>query len=109
MNKKHDLNASILFRNVQTSRFLGLLVYAPYPPSRITAQHPPQKKKPKLLFHASKEKIVHCKPAFLKGYESKFIVIAEAHADRVWSLNQEPSDFFPKNKERKIPQGYQFL
>ena len=51
---------------MQTFRFLGLLVYAPYPPSRITAQHPPQKKKPKLLFHASKEKIVHCKSAFQK-------------------------------------------
>ena len=68
-----------------------------------------KKRKPKLLFHASKEKIVHCNPAFSKGYESKFIFIAEAHADRVWSLSQEPSDFFPKNKERKIPQGYQFL
>ena len=51
---------------MQTFRFLGLLVYAPYPPSPLPAQHPPQKKKPKLLFHASKEKIVHCKSAFQK-------------------------------------------
>ena len=71
---------------IQTFRFLGLLVYA-HPPSPLPAPHPPQEKTPKLLFHASKEKIVHCKPAFSKGYKSKFIFIADAHADRVWRLS----------------------
>ena len=67
-----------------------------------------KKRKPKLLFHASKEKIVHCNPAFSKGYESKFIFIAEAHADRVWSLSQEPSDFSQKTKREKFLRGINF-
>ena len=49
--KKHDLNATLLL-NLQTFCASGLF----YGPSSLSPPHPPQKKKPKLLVHASKER-----------------------------------------------------
>lgn len=85
-----------------TFSLFGLIGLCPISSLSPPSSPPPQKKKPKLLFLASKEKIVHCKPAFSKGHycnissylylhsftsKSKFIFIAEAHADRLWSLS----------------------
>ena len=77
-----------LFYSERTNFSLfGLIGLCPISSLSPHSSSPPQKKKPKLPFHASKEKIVHCTRAFSKGYKSKFIFIADAHADRVWSLS----------------------
>ena len=117
MNKKHDLNASILFR---TYKRFALWAYWFYATSTLS---PSPSKKPKLLFHASREKKVHCKPNVSKRYykytwsflhlhsftsKLKFIFTADAHADRVWSLSEELWDLFPPKKGVKVLRSSNF-